>query len=54
MPQISKKTNLTVIFEDEENKPTETKKRTFSFAKSSIIYMSEDFNEPFDDLKELI
>ena len=52
MPQISKKTKVTVVFEDEEDKPSETKKRTFGFAKGSVSYMSEEFNEPLDDLKE--
>jgi hypothetical protein len=54
MPRISKKTKVTVIFEDEEDKPIEKKKRIFGFAKGSVGYMSEDFNEPLDDLKEYI
>ncbi|MBP6620096.1 MAG: DUF2281 domain-containing protein [Leadbetterella sp.] len=52
MPRISKKTKVTVVFEDEEDKPSEIKKRIFGFAKGSVSYMSDDFNEPLDDLKE--
>jgi hypothetical protein len=45
MPRISKKTKVTVIFEDEEDKPIETKKRiylTISFSQAPILILSTD------------
>ena len=45
MPRITKKTKVTVVFEDEEDKPIETKKRiylTISFSQAPILILSTD------------
>ena len=51
MPKFKKQTKVLVIFEEEVEKPIETKKRTFGISRGNI-QLSPDFNEPLDDLKE--
>jgi hypothetical protein len=34
------------------SEPPENKKRIFGIGKGSVLYMSPDFNDPLDDLKE--
>lgn len=51
LPKFKKQTKVLVIFEEEVEKSTESKKRTFGISKGNIE-LSSDFNEPLDDLKE--
>ena len=51
MPKFKKQTKVLVIFEEEVEKSTEPKKRTFGISRGNI-QLSPDFNEPLDDLKE--
>ena len=51
LPKINKEAKVIVIFEEEFEKKTVSKKRTFGVSKG-MIEMSSDFNEPLDDLKD--
>ena len=51
MPKFKKQTKVLDIFEEEVEKSTEPKKRTFGISRGNI-QLSPNFNEPLDDLKE--
>jgi len=52
MPEISEPAEVLVTFTGNTVSEHPKKKLVFGFAKGGVQYMSADFNEPLDDLKD--
>jgi len=51
-PETNGPTEVLVTFTEPITVPKTKKKTVFGYAKGAVLYMSPDFNEPLDDLKD--
>lgn len=51
-PSVSGQVEVLVTFTENTANVEHKQKRQFGFGKGSVLFMSEDFNAPLDDLKD--